>query len=114
MAVAETKTRNALQIRSVVGRIEAEVLGVRLSSDLADDEVAALEAALHARNGIFFRGPHHLDDASQEPFAERMGHPSPHPTVPVRDGSHNLLKLDFLRGGRTNRPEPAPAAIATE
>jgi alpha-ketoglutarate-dependent sulfate ester dioxygenase len=102
MTAARTHARTELQIRRVAGRIGAEISGVRLSPDLSGDEVAALEDALHAHKVIFIRGQHHLDDASQEAFAERLGHPSPHPTVPVRDGSSYLLELDSLRGGRAN------------
>ena len=102
MTLAQTQVRPVLQIRRVAGRIGAEVFGVRLSAELSDAEVAALEDALHAHKVIFIRGQHHLDDASQEAFAERLGHPSPHPAVPVRDGSSYLLELDSQRGGRAN------------
>jgi taurine dioxygenase len=102
MSAARTEVRSDLQVRNVAGRIGAEILGVRLSADLSDAEVAALEDALHAHKVIFIRGQQHLDDASQEAFAERLGRPSPHPTVPVRDGSSYLLELDSQRGGRAN------------
>jgi alpha-ketoglutarate-dependent taurine dioxygenase len=49
---------------------------------------------------LFFRDQHQLDDAGQEAFAQRLGKPVAHPTVPVREGSSYLLELDSLHGGR--------------
>ena len=99
---AQASAKIGFGVRRVAGRIGAEITGVRLSADLADDAVAAIETALHEHKVVFFRGQHHLDDASQEAFAARLGEPVAHPTVPVREGSGYLLELDSHRGGRAN------------
>ena len=101
-ATVETDTSTELDIRRVAGRIGAEIGGVRLSSALDDDQLAAIGAALHTHKVIFFRGQGHLSDAEQEAFAARLGQPVAHPTVPVREGSAYLLELDSQRGGRAN------------
>ena len=91
-----------LDIRPVGGRIGAEVAGVTLSADLDQPTLSAIEDALHRYKVLFFRDQAHLDDASQEAFAARLGDPVAHPTVPVRDGSSYLLELDSQHGGRAN------------
>lgn len=93
-------TTTQLDIRRVGGRIGAEVAGVTLSHDLPDETLRAIEDALHAHKVLFFRDQGHLDDASQEAFAARLGDPVPHPTVPVANGSSYLLELDSHKGGR--------------
>ena len=89
-----------LDIRPVGGRLGAEVGGVRLSDSLPDGVIAALNTALLRHKVLFFRDQTHLDDATQEAFAQRLGAPVAHPTVPVREGSGYLLELDSARGGR--------------
>lgn len=91
-----------LDIRPVGGRLGAEVSGVRLSDGLSDGVIATLNTALLHYKVLFFRDQTHLDDASQEAFAQRLGAPVAHPTVPVREGSGYLLELDSSRGGRAN------------
>jgi alpha-ketoglutarate-dependent sulfate ester dioxygenase len=91
-----------IDVRKVGGRIGAEISGIRLSADLPDATFAAIEDALHAHKVVFFRDQGHLDDATQEAFAARLGNPVAHPTVPVAPGSTYLLELDSHRGGRAN------------
>jgi alpha-ketoglutarate-dependent taurine dioxygenase len=91
-----------IDVRKVGGRIGAEIIGIRLSADLPDATFAAIEDALHAHKVVFFRDQGHLDDATQEAFAARLGDPVAHPTVPVAPGSTYLLELDSHRGGRAN------------
>ncbi len=91
-----------LDVRPIGGRIGAEIAGVRLSADLPDETLLALDAALHRYKVLFFRDQDHLDDAAQEAFAARIGRPVPHPTVPVAEGSAYLLELDSERGGRAS------------
>lgn len=90
-----------LEVRRVGGRLGAEIAGVRLGSDLDDATIQAIDEALHQHKVIFFRDQGHLDDAGQEAFAERLGRPVAHPTVPVRTGKF-LLELDSQNGGRAN------------
>ncbi len=91
-----------LNLRPVGGRIGAVVDDLRLSPDLDIPTLKALEAALHRHKVLFFRNQSHLDDASQEAFAARLGEPVAHPTVPVSEGSSYLLELNSERGGRAN------------
>lgn len=98
----ETITTPAkLDVRRVGGRLGAEIAGVRLGPDLDDATVQAIYDALHEHKVIFFRDQGHLDDDSQEAFAERLGAPVAHPTVPVKNGKY-LLELDSRLGGRAN------------
>jgi taurine dioxygenase len=93
-------TQTRLDIAPVGGRIGAEVRGIPLSGALSDSDVAAVLDALYRHKVLFFRDQHQLDDAGQEAFAQRLGKPVAHPTVPVREGSSYLLELDSLHGGR--------------
>lgn len=95
-------TQATLDIAPVGGRIGAEVRGLALTPDLTDDQVAAVQAALYRHKVLFFRDQAHLDDTTQEAFANRLGQPVGHPTVPVAAGSSYLLELDSLHGGRAN------------
>ena len=87
-----------LDIVPVAGRIGAEIRGVQLTGDLDDFTLAAIRAALIRHKVIFFRDQVHFDDARQEAFAERLGKPVAHPTVPVAEGSRFLLDLDSREG----------------
>ncbi|SNS78628.1 taurine dioxygenase [Sphingomonas laterariae] len=89
---------SALDIVPVAGRIGAEIRGVALSGDLDDATIAAIRTALVRHKVIFFRDQFALDDARQEAFAERLGKPVAHPTVPVAEGSRFLLELDSREG----------------
>jgi taurine dioxygenase len=86
-------------VRQVAGRIGAEVLGLRLASDLTEETLAALRRALHQHKVLFFRNQEHLGDAEQEAFGRRFGPIVSHPTVPPRDGTEVILELDASRGG---------------
>lgn len=99
---ASLVTDTQLDIRRVAGRIGAEVAGVTLSGDLDDQTIAAIDTALATHKVLFFRDQGHLDDKSQEAFAERLGRPVAHPTVPVAKGSSYLLELNSEHGGRAN------------
>jgi taurine dioxygenase len=83
-----------LDIHPLAGRIGAEIDNIRLASDLPDNAIAAIEAALSKYKVIFFRGQHHLDDAEQERFAARLGDVVAHPTYVKRPGSTAILELD--------------------
>jgi len=89
---------SALDVRPVTGRIGAEIRGVQLSGDLDPAIVQAIEAALVRHKVLFFRGQDHLDNAEHEAFAQLLGDPVAHPTVPVAEGSRYLLDLDSKEG----------------
>lgn len=91
-----------LAIRRVGGRIGAEIEGVALGPDLEPAVLKRIDAALLEHKVLFFRNQGHLDDATQEAFAARLGTPVAHPTVPVAEGSNYLLELNSERGGRAN------------
>jgi alpha-ketoglutarate-dependent sulfate ester dioxygenase len=56
MADGTTGIEALLDVRRVAGRIGAEVGGARLSAELPDQTIEAIEAALHAHKVLFFRG----------------------------------------------------------
>ena len=91
-----------LDIHPVAGRIGAEIRGVTLSGTLDAATVGAIQAALVKHKVIFFRGQGQLDDAGQEAFAQLLGEPVAHPTVPVEEGTRYLLELDGAQGRRAN------------
>jgi len=86
-----------LDIVPVAGRIGAEVRGVRLSGEIDEITLDALNTALLRHKVLFFRDQT-IDDREQEEFARRLGTPVAHPTVPVADGSRYLLELDSREG----------------
>lgn len=92
---------HALTIRKVGGRIGARIDGVTLSGDLPDETVVAIRAAILEHKVVFFRGQHHLDDAAQIAFGERLGPlTTAHPTV--NTGSARVLSLKATRGMAAN------------
>lgn len=102
MSTVTAFSDSEIYVRPVAGLIGAEISGIHLSSDLDDQAVGAIAAALHKHKVVFIRGQAHLDDAGQEAFAERLGQPVAHPTVPVRQGTKYLLELNSEHGGRAN------------
>jgi taurine dioxygenase len=90
--------QSLLDIHPVAGRIGAEIRGVALSGDLDDATVSAIRAALVRHKVIFFRDQDTLDDARHEAFAQRLGRPVAHPTIPPAAGSNFLLELDSKAG----------------
>lgn len=88
-------------VKPIHGRIGAEISGVALSSQLAEEVVQEINQALITFKTIFFRAQHQLDDQEQEAFAARLGTPLNHPTVPTKKGSNHILELDS-RGGRAD------------
>jgi alpha-ketoglutarate-dependent sulfate ester dioxygenase len=74
--------------------IGARVDGVRLSGDVDPRVVDKINQALVEHKVIFFRGQHHLDDATQYAFAELLGIPVAHhagngdPITPI-DSEYN-------------------------
>ncbi|MER8887257.1 TauD/TfdA family dioxygenase [Mesorhizobium sp. M0816] len=68
-------------------RIGAEIANIRLSADLPDQTIAAINRLVLEHKVIFFRDQSHLDDAEQERFALRFGKLSIYPegTTPIFD-----------------------------
>src|SRR5690242_8579917 len=80
-------------------RIGAEIRNVRLSGDLPEQTIGAINEILLEHKVIFFRNQQHLDDAEQERFAIRLGKLVAHPTVGASRGTASILELDSARGG---------------
>ncbi|WP_183919944.1 TauD/TfdA dioxygenase family protein [Rhizobium lentis] len=66
-------------------RIGAEITNIKLSADLPDETIAAINALVLEHKVIFFRDQGHLADDEQQRFAHRFGKPSPYPegTTPI-------------------------------
>lgn len=80
-------------------RIGAEIKNIKLSGDLPDQTIAAINALLLRHKVIFFRDQGHLDDAEQERFALRFGKLVPLPTLGAAEGTMSMLEIDSARGG---------------
>lgn len=83
----------------LTGRVGAEIRNIRLSGDLPQQTVAAINQILLRHKVVFFRDQAHLDDAEQERFAHRLGDLVPHPTQGPVKGTASILELDSSRGG---------------
>ncbi|WP_404294877.1 TauD/TfdA dioxygenase family protein (plasmid) [Microvirga sp. RSM25] len=70
-------------------RIGAEIRNIKLSANLTDQTIAAINSLVLEHKVIFFRDQGHLDDAEQERFALRFGKPSPYP-----EGTRPILEID--------------------
>jgi len=97
-----TTQTNQIKVVPVAGRIGAEIQGVQLSKDLDTNVLNEIKQALDEYKVVFFRGQHHLDDASQEAFAKLFGEPYAHPTVPVKENSNYIFELDSEQGAKAN------------
>jgi alpha-ketoglutarate-dependent taurine dioxygenase len=76
---------SSLRVIKLGAHIGARVDGVRLSGDLPDSTIAAINEALLEHKVLFFGGQHHLDDAGQADFAGRLGVVTKaHPTLTSR------------------------------
>jgi alpha-ketoglutarate-dependent taurine dioxygenase len=80
-------------------RLGAEIRNIKLSGDLSDETIGAINKVLLEHKVIFFRDQNHLDDSEQERFAIRLGKLVPHPTVGAIKGTSSILELDSGRGG---------------
>ena len=62
-----------LDLHRVAGHIGAEIRNITLTPALDEGTFAQLNAALLKHKVLFFRGQHHLTDASHQAFGERFG-----------------------------------------
>ncbi|MER9586563.1 TauD/TfdA family dioxygenase [Mesorhizobium sp. M0276] len=74
-------------------RIGAEIRNIKLSADLPEQAIAAINGLVLEHKVIFFRDQGHLDDAEQERFALRFGKPSLYP-----EGTTPIFDIDSARG----------------
>ncbi|MFB7056512.1 TauD/TfdA dioxygenase family protein [Streptomyces vinaceus] len=89
-------------VTRIGGRIGAEIGGVRLGGELPAEVVTEIRDALLAHKVVFFRDQDHLDEAGHEAFAQLLGTPVAHPTVPSADGRY-ALGIDSHHGARANQ-----------
>ncbi len=83
-------------------RTGAVVAGVDLSTELSDEVIASIRAAVLHRRVIFFRAQH-LNGEQHLRLASRFGEiTSGHPTLSAEDGQPQVLELDSLAGGRAD------------
>ncbi|MFT4020888.1 MAG: TauD/TfdA family dioxygenase [Acinetobacter sp.] len=87
-----------IRVKPIGGRIGAKILDIELSSRLDDAVIQEINQALLQYKVIFFRNQNHLDDGEQEAFAQRLGIPLNHPTVPTKQGTAHIFELDSRRG----------------
>lgn len=80
-------------------RIGAEIMNIKLSGDLSDQAIAAINGLLLEHKVIFFRDQMHLDDAEQERFALHLGKLVPPPTFGAKKGTQSIFEIDSARGG---------------
>ncbi|MDA9476886.1 hypothetical protein XI03_20830 [Bradyrhizobium sp. CCBAU 65884] len=68
-------------------RLGAEIVNVKLSSEMSQDVLCAIRQVLHERQVIFFRDQTHLDEAEQDRLVAMLGNvgsqPSLAPSVPL-------------------------------
>lgn len=78
-------------------RIGAEIRNIKLSGDLPDHTIAAINSLLLEHKVIFFRDQNHLDDAGHEHLALRLGRPMP--LLLAAERTRSILEIDSARGG---------------
>ncbi|MBB4377774.1 taurine dioxygenase [Bradyrhizobium sp. SBR1B] len=85
------------------GRIGAEILNVKLSADLPEQTIAAINGLLLEYKVLFFREQGHLDDVEHERFACRFGEAlPPTPTMNTVQGTISMIEIDRVRGLRAD------------
>src|SRR4249919_621652 len=109
-----------MKIEPLTATIGAEIGGVDLASDLSDDVIAAIRAALLEWKVIFFRDQERLDRASHIEFGRRFGDLEVHPLTPpdqkepeifVLPSEGKLRAPDVWHSDVTWRPEPSMGSI---
>lgn len=82
-------------------RIGAEIRNIKLSGDLPDHTIAAINGLMLKHKVIFFRDQSHLDDAEQERFALRWGKLVP-PLLGAAQGTMSIFEIDAVHGVRAD------------
>lgn len=96
-------TNAEIGIEPVAGRIGAEITGVDLAGELAEETVEQIRQAVLRHKVVFFRRQTDLTDRGQEEFAQRLGPlTTAHPTVPGKEDAARVLPLDAHGGARAN------------
>lgn len=96
--MADTAAKTKVEVRPVAGHIGAEIVGIDLSTELDDDTVADIRAALLGWKVVFFRDQN-IGHAEQVAFARRFGDVTPahpHEDEPP-EGFPEILPVDSRR-----------------
>lgn len=110
-----------LDVRPIAGALGAEIHGVDLSSDLDDEQVAAIRRIWLEHGVVFFRDQNLPPDRFMA-FAERFGRPIEYPFVKGIDGYPKIIqvakyeteKVNFggiWHADTTYLPEPPTATL---
>ena len=98
MTAGATPATRDLEVSPVTGTIGAEVRGVDLASELSDQTVAEIRAALLANRVVFFRDQA-LDYESQVAFGRRLGTVTlGHPTIKSPEDKPLMEEVDSAKG----------------
>jgi alpha-ketoglutarate-dependent sulfate ester dioxygenase len=85
-------------------RVGAEIWNIKVSADLSDQTIGAINKVLFEHKVIFFRDQEHFDDAEQERFAVRFGRLVLHPIVGATKETSSILELNSgMDGGRADQ-----------
>jgi taurine dioxygenase len=93
--------RTTVEVQPIAGALGAEISGVDLSKDLADDTVAAIRRAWLEHLVIFFRDQD-LSPARFLEFGRRFGHPIEYPFVKGLDDFPVIIPVVKLEHERVN------------
>ena len=93
--------RTALEVQPIAGALGAEISGVDLSEDLADDTVAAIRRAWLEHLVLFFRDQA-LSPARFLAFGRRFGDPIEYPFVKGLDDFPEIIPVVKLEHERVN------------
>jgi taurine dioxygenase len=98
MTAGATRATRPIEISPVTGTIGAELRGVDLASELSDETVAEIRAALLANRVVFFRDQS-LDYESQVAFGRRLGTLTlGHPTIQSPRDKPLMEEVDSAKG----------------
>lgn len=95
-------TTTKFEVIKKAGRLGAEIRGVKLGEDIDTETLQALQNAVQEHQVLFFKNQGHLDDATHEAFATKLGELYAHPTVPVKENSKSIFELDSEKGAKAN------------
>src|SRR3989475_7621352 len=90
-----------MEVRRISGALGAEILGVDLGGDLADETVAAIRRAFLEHLVVFFHDQP-LTPAQFMAFARRMGKPIEYPLVKGIAGFPEVIEVKKLEHERHN------------